>query len=105
MQAFKGFLSALDWSSRVLLGGVDEQGMTVASRLRAARRFAGFSRPRLASLIGINRVTVWRYELQELASIPRDTLERWAAECHVPASWIESGKSPAPSALSFIFGE
>src|SRR5437868_6128097 len=62
---------------------------TLGDRLRKARELAALEQGELASRIGVSRGTVSNYELGRGTRPPkRIVLRAWAAECHVPYSWL-----------------
>jgi transcriptional regulator with XRE-family HTH domain len=67
--------------------------ITVADRLRIARKYAGLDQDQLADKIGIARSTVSNAESGRVKP-RRITLRAWALACGVPLSWIEHGFGP-----------
>ena len=82
---------------------------TLADRLRKARGDAGYSQAELATVTGISRQSINRYETGR--AVPdRPKLLAWATACHVDYGWLTGGGPedqlrslnlpPAPSAHS-----
>ena len=63
-------------------------------RLRSAREGAGLSRERLARLLDVSSVTVWRYE-KGAQNPTADTLGAWATACSVPIESLFEPTTPA----------
>lgn len=49
--------------------------MTIGERIKSRREELGISVDELASVLGVNRATVYRYESNEIAKFPVDILE------------------------------
>lgn len=49
--------------------------MTIGERIKRRREELGISVDELASVLGVNRATVYRYESNEIAKFPVDILE------------------------------
>lgn len=67
--------------------------ITVADRLRIARRYAGLDQDTLAEVIGVARSTISNAESGRVRP-RRITVRAWAMACGVPLSWIEHGFGP-----------
>ena len=71
---------------------------TLADRLRKARGDAGYSQAELATVTGISRQSINRYETGR--AVPdRSKLLAWATACHVDYEWLTGG-SPEDQLLS-----
>lgn len=94
--------AAVENGERAWLRVPDSNGFTLGDRLHAARLTgACCSRPDFAVLLGIHRVTVWRYEKGELASIDVELVERWAKLCGVSAKWLLTGRGICMIPMSY----
>lgn len=71
----------------------DGPPVTVADRLRIARRYANLDQEQLAELIGVARSTISNAESGRVKP-RRITLRAWALACGVPLSWLEHGFGP-----------
>lgn len=67
---------------------------TVGSRIRAEREAKGISLDELASLSGIKKQTVIKYESGRLSVAPLSHLESIAAVLNVPPTYLENGIEP-----------
>ncbi|WP_230972861.1 helix-turn-helix domain-containing protein [Gulosibacter hominis] len=78
-------------------GGAIPQ-ITLRTRLRVAREFAGLEQSELAQRAGISRATISNAE-RGLATPNRATLSMWAFACGVDVHWLMTGETnnaPAP---------
>lgn len=63
---------------------------TIGDRLRKAREVAGLKQDELASILGVARRSMNRWERG--ASVPRrPVLVSWALRCRVPYEWLVTG--------------
>lgn len=67
--------------------------ISIRHRLRIAREEAGMEQAELAEAIGVSRTTVSNAEKGRVD--PRKiTINAWALATGVPATWLETGKTP-----------
>lgn len=72
--------------------------MTVGQNIRNRRKQLGMSVDELATKVGKNRATIFRYESGKIESVPSDTLKLFAeALCTTPESLMSWEKSESSS--------
>lgn len=71
--------------------------MTIGSRIKARRQELGISVDDLASKLGKNRATVYRYESDEIENMPLEVLEPLAKALNVTPAYLMGWDDTAPA--------
>ena len=77
--------------------------MSIGQRVKALRKAAGMSQPRLAALIGIKQPSLSYIENNPSNEIKQDTLLALAKHLGTNPQWLSTGKgSPSPMSVTTI---
>lgn len=97
----RGFCVNIDPAQRVIVSGTGKGFFTTFGRMRAARELMHMSCQDLAEKLGVHRVSIWRWERDDIRTIDKDVIAKWAEACKVDITWLVDGGSSGNVALDW----